>query len=324
MTSDTLFRCSIIIRCYNEEEHIAKLLAGILQQTISGTEIILVDSGSTDATLSIAAQYPVKVLYISPEDFSFGRALNLGCEEATGNILIFISAHCYPVYTDWLEYLIKPFSDPDVVLSYGKQIGDATSKFSERQVFSKWFPAESNDNQETPFNNNANAAIRKSEWIQYHYNEELTGLEDLDWANRAIIRGKKIAYSSEAVIVHLHHEEFRQIRNRYRREATALKTIFPNERFSLSDFISLFIKNSISDMAVAFREKCLLKNIRGILMFRYMQFSGTYEGFSDKKTVTQQLRNTFYYPNTNKQVLTQKRSPEKRKKIQYSSFDERE
>ncbi|NEO00616.1 MAG: glycosyltransferase, partial [Moorea sp. SIO3I7] len=45
---------SIIIRCYNEEEHIGRLLSGIMQQTIQDVEIIVVDSGSTDATPSIA------------------------------------------------------------------------------------------------------------------------------------------------------------------------------------------------------------------------------------------------------------------------------
>lgn len=64
--------CSIIIRCYNEEQHIGRLLSGIMSQTIKDIEIILVDSGSTDSTLSIASRFPVKVLHISPQDFSFG------------------------------------------------------------------------------------------------------------------------------------------------------------------------------------------------------------------------------------------------------------
>lgn len=65
---------SIVIRAYNEAQHIGRLLDGIMQQTlIEQTEIILVDSGSTDDTLKIAGQYPVKVVTISPEEFTFGR-----------------------------------------------------------------------------------------------------------------------------------------------------------------------------------------------------------------------------------------------------------
>lgn len=36
---------SIVIRCYNEEEHIGRLLSGIMQQTLRDVEIILVDRG---------------------------------------------------------------------------------------------------------------------------------------------------------------------------------------------------------------------------------------------------------------------------------------
>ena len=45
--------CSIVIRAYNEEKHIGRLLEGIKQQTLKDVEIILVDSGSTDRTLAI-------------------------------------------------------------------------------------------------------------------------------------------------------------------------------------------------------------------------------------------------------------------------------
>ena len=60
-------KCSLVIRCYNEEQHIGPLLSGIIQQTLTDREIIIVDSGSTDATVSIASRYPVKILSITPE-----------------------------------------------------------------------------------------------------------------------------------------------------------------------------------------------------------------------------------------------------------------
>ena len=101
--------CSIIIRANNEERHIGRLLAGIQQQTIRQPEIILVDSGSTDATLAIAQQYPVRVVHIPPAEFTFGRSLNLGIAAAQGEFIIIASAHVYPVYPDWLEHLLAPF-----------------------------------------------------------------------------------------------------------------------------------------------------------------------------------------------------------------------
>ena len=105
-------KLSIVIRCYNEEEHIGRLLSGIMQQTVKDVEVVIVDSGSTDATLSIASRYPIRVVHIAPQEFSFGRSLNRGCAAATGDILVFASAHVYPLYDDWLEKLVRPFDDP--------------------------------------------------------------------------------------------------------------------------------------------------------------------------------------------------------------------
>ncbi len=103
--------CSIIIRAYNEEKHIGKLLAGIREQSLKNIQIILVNSGSTDRTIEIANQFDVQVVHIAPQEFSFGRSLNTGISHATADILVFASAHVYPVYPDWLEHLIAPFSE---------------------------------------------------------------------------------------------------------------------------------------------------------------------------------------------------------------------
>lgn len=293
---------SIIIRCYNEEEHIGRLLSGITQQTVKDVEIILVDSGSTDATLSIASRYPVRVVYISPEEFSFGRALNIGCKAASGEYLVFISAHCWPMYKDWLEQLTEPFNDPTVALVYGKQRGNEKSQFSEHQIFASWFPEQSCSNQESPFCNNANCAIRKNLWKEMPYDEELTGLEDLHWAKKAMGKGYRIVYSSKAEIVHVHEETPLRIYNRYRREAIALKAIFPQEKFTFLDFIYLSTINIIGDCIAAKRNNVLYKNTKSILTFRLMQFWGAYRGNSQREKVSPYLKRTFYYPNNLKSL----------------------
>ncbi len=74
--------CSIVIRAYNEEKHIGRLLEGIKQQTVKDVDVILVDSGSTDSTVSIAESFGARVVNIRPEEFTFGRSLNLGVKEA--------------------------------------------------------------------------------------------------------------------------------------------------------------------------------------------------------------------------------------------------
>lgn len=313
---------SIIIRCYNEEKYIGRLLAGITQQTRKDVEIILVDSGSTDATLAIASQYPIKVVYISPEEFSFGRALNLGCREADGEYLVFISAHCWPVYTDWLKQMTEPFSDQNIALVYGKQRGNEETHFSEHQIFEKWFPDSIESDQNHPFCNNANCAIRKSIWEKIPYDEDLTGLEDLDWAKKAVADGYRIVYCPDAEIIHVHMETPQKVYNRYRREAIALKKIYPDEKFTLWNFVSLSLRNILGDFIVARREGVFRQNIQEIISFRIMQFWGAYKGNSEK--MESNMKKIFYYPPNVKKPSKSSGSKKLREGyIQYNSIKEK-
>lgn len=290
-------RISVVIRCHNEERHIGRLLSGILAQTHE-TEIVVVDSGSTDATLAIAARYPVKLVEIAPGDFSFGRALNRGCAAASGELLVFASAHVYPVYRDWLETLTAPFDAPDVALVYGKQRGDERTKYAEHRIFARWFPDKAHGDQRDPFCNNANCAVRRSVWETLPYDETLTGLEDLDWAKRALAAGWRLCYAPEAEIVHVHEESWHKIYNRYLREAIAFKRIFPEQRFGFADFARMFASNTLYDWRHALADGVLAREAYGIVRFRLSQFWGTYRGYRQTGSIDQHLRRRFYYPET--------------------------
>jgi rhamnosyltransferase len=293
--------CSIVIRAFNEEKHIGRLLEGIRQQTIKDVEIILVDSGSTDKTVSVAEAFGVRLVRIPSAEFTFGRSLNFGVREATREFVVIASAHVYPVYPDWLESLLSPFEDERVALAYGKQRGHDRSKYSEHQIFHQWYPDASMAEQTTAFCNNANAAIRKSLWEKNPYDETLTGLEDVAWAKWSKEQGYKISYVAEAEIVHVHNETPHDVYNRYRREAMALRRIYPEAHFNFYDFLRLTTTNILSDLWHATRERVLWKSFSSIFWFRFMQFHGTRMGHRETSLVTPQLRETFYYARERKQ-----------------------
>ena len=297
-------KVSIVIRAYNEGKHLEKLLLGIGAQTLQPHETILVDSGSTDNTVEIARRFGVQVVPIEKSEFTFGRSLNMGCEAATGDICVFPSAHVYPVYEDWLEKIVAPFHDDRVVISYGRQIGNELNKFSEHQIFAKWFPDHSVCPQKTYFCNNANCAVRRSEWLENPYDESLTGLEDLAWAKQAQARGGWIAYVGDATIVHVHEETWGQVRNRYRREAIAMRVIDEHARFSRIDLVKLLGRTMLSDFRAAWRQRKLLKEFGSIVLFRYNQLSGTYRGYNDRPEITAELRKRFYYPQRKRDMKT--------------------
>jgi glycosyltransferase involved in cell wall biosynthesis len=293
--------CSIVIRAYNEDKHIGRLLEGIRQQTVKDVEIILIDSGSTDRTISGAEAFGARIVRIPSSEFTFGRSLNMGIQAATRELIVIASAHVYPVYPDWLESLLRPFEDAKVALTYGKQRGPEGAHFSEQQIYHQWYPDLSKPRQATAFCNNANAAIRRSLWEKNPYDESLTGLEDLAWAKWAKEQGYEIAYVAEPEIIHIHQETPRGIFNRYRREGMAFKQIYPEAHFSLYDFIRLTAMNMLSDLWHAARERVLWRNISSIFWFRFMQFHGTRMGYRESGLLTPQLRETFYYARERKQ-----------------------
>jgi hypothetical protein len=79
----------------------------------------------------------------------------------------------------------------------------------------------------------------------------------------------------------------------------AFKSIYPQEQFTLIDLICLFGRNVFSDISQAKSEHILLREITGILRFRWKQFYGTYLGYKRSGPLTWQLKQSFYYPRNN-------------------------
>lgn len=288
---------SIIIRTLNEGKYLDELIKKIFNQSIpkDNIEIIIVDSGSTDNTLKIASKYSVKIINILKKDFSFGRSLNLGCEHAKGSICVFISGHCIPESKYWLEFLIQPLFD-NCFYTYGRQIGRDTTKFSEGMIFDKYYPAFSRIPQKGFFCNNANAAILRSVWQKYKFNEELTGCEDMYLAKQIVNDGGLIGYVSNAPVFHIHNENWKQIFIRYERESIALQTILPELHLTKFDTLKFIILGIMKDCKFALQQKVFFKNFYQIVRFRISQYIGSYVGNKMNRVLSERMKLKYFYP----------------------------
>ena len=289
---------SIVIRTYNEAKHLPELLQSISSQTQERIkqETIIVDSGSDDGTLDIARQFDTKIVNISKEEFSFGRSLNIGCERAAGAYLVFISGHCVPTDEEWLERLVEPLQRNDVVYTYGRQIGSGESRYSECQLFKRYFPEISAIPQEGFFCNNANAAIQKDVWKQNPFDETLTGLEDMELARRLVNAGHSLGYVAEAPVYHFHDESWHKVRMRYEREAVALRHIMPEVHVRFTDFLRFYTSSVLMDAGAALKERLFWPRIGEILLFRLMQYWGGYRGNREHRKMSARLREEYFYP----------------------------
>lgn len=291
---------SIVIRTYNEDKYLAELLEAIKNQdkSLFDIETVLVDSGSTDQTLKIAKQFNCRITHIKKEDFTFGRSLNIGCAYAKGEILIFVSGHCIPVRNDWVQKLVQPLVDKKAIYSYGRQIGRDTTKFSEEQVFDKFYPSRNQIPQTGFFCNNANAALLKSAWKKHPFNESLTGLEDMYLAKQLVEDGGKVAYVAKAPVFHIHNETWKQVKVRYEREAIALQEIMPSVQFTVKDLMHYIWDSIYFDLLKAVNQKVLFTKIGQIVKFRIMQYWGTYKGSRENRQLSSKMKEEYFYPKT--------------------------
>lgn len=289
---------SVIIRTYNEEKYLDQLLSAVNRQKcdLVDLEIVVVDSGSTDNTLKIAESHGCRITHIKKEDFTFGHSLNMGCEFANGDFLLFVSGHCIPVDEDWLDNLCEPLIEGIASYAYGRQQGKDTTKYSEYRHFDKWFPEYSKLPQEGYFCNNANAAVTREAWMEFKFDEELSGLEDMHLAQKLVEKGDGIGYAANASVYHIHDETWRQVRIRYEREAYALHQIMPQMHFSFGDFCRYFLSSVFSDFGAAIREKVFLAKWAEIILFRYNHYWGTYKGNHEVRKLSSSLKHHYFYP----------------------------
>ena len=82
---------SVIIPAYNEAENIAACLTAVLDQDFGlPYEVIVIDGPSTDATSSVAKNFPVRLARL--EKRGIGRAWQMGAEYGLADLLVFTEA----------------------------------------------------------------------------------------------------------------------------------------------------------------------------------------------------------------------------------------
>ena len=101
---------SIVIPVYNAEKYLKKCVDSVLGQTYPNWELILIDNGSTDDSMSICREYAGRDNRITAihqyQNKGVSAARNLGMERCSGEFITFIDADDW-VREDYLETLIR-------------------------------------------------------------------------------------------------------------------------------------------------------------------------------------------------------------------------
>ncbi|HTU57113.1 MAG TPA: glycosyltransferase, partial [Polyangiales bacterium] len=99
-------RVSVVVCAFNAAATLDDNLSSLARLSYPDYEVIVVNDGSTDATLAIAERYDVRIISVPNGGLSAAR--NLGLHAASGEIVAYTDADTR-VDRDWLSHLVQPF-----------------------------------------------------------------------------------------------------------------------------------------------------------------------------------------------------------------------
>ena len=109
---DSIIKFSIIIPVYNVEKFLRECLNSITSQTLKNFEVICIDDGSTDNSLTILQEYANKdsrFKVISQENQGQGIARNKAIDIASGEYLFFVDPDDYELFMEKIKWNLSIF-----------------------------------------------------------------------------------------------------------------------------------------------------------------------------------------------------------------------
>ena len=214
----------ITIPTYNAERYIKKLVKELRSQTIAPI-ITIIDSSSEDKTYNLLGSLSVETIKIAKKDFNHAITRNMALNY-DADFYLFMTQDALPYDSNLIKNLIKPFDDKSIVVSYARQMpyenADAIERFARNTNYPEVSSVKSKDNLsslgiKTFFCSNSCAMYRASYFKEVGgFTDGLNTNEDMEFAARAIMAGKKIAYAAEAKVWHSHTQTAKDLYKRYK------------------------------------------------------------------------------------------------------------
>lgn len=222
-------KATVFIPTYNAGPEFERVLEAVTTQVADFRfDILLIDSGSSDDTTSLAARYQhknVRVEKIDKLEFQHGRTRNLGIERSDGQFIAVITQDACPRDRFWLSQLISGFDcGPRVAGVIGRHEAypehDPFTRRDIREMFdnllllprvldheiglpSFMYPGSRDWGMLMRFYSDNNSAISREVWKRHPYPEVEWG-EDQLWAEEILRLGYQKAYVDGAVVYHSH------------------------------------------------------------------------------------------------------------------------
>jgi cellulose synthase/poly-beta-1,6-N-acetylglucosamine synthase-like glycosyltransferase len=200
---------SIIIPTFNGASRIGSCLDALVQLVAGrNAEILVVNDGSTDNTVEVVERYS-GVRLIAQTNAGPAAARNNGAMEARGTIILFTDDDCVPM-ADWLDAMIEPFEDPEVVGVRG------VYRTHQERLSARFAQIEYEDRyrlmaglSSIDFVDTYSAAFRRDRFLEmtgYDTSFPVACAEDAELSYRMSARGWKMKFAPAAIVYHTHPE----------------------------------------------------------------------------------------------------------------------
>lgn len=202
-------KISFITTIYNEEKTIHQFLESLNNQSKLPDEIIIVDGGSIDNTLSTISNFQIRVsktkIIIKKGNRSIGR--NEAIKNATGDIIV-CSDSGNILNPNWIKNITKPFSKKDVDVVAGYYEGIATNVF-QKSILPYAFVMPDKVDPESFLPATRSIAFTKKIWKKAGgFDERLSHNEDYAFAHALKKIHAKIVFARDAIVYWMPRDTF--------------------------------------------------------------------------------------------------------------------
>ena len=214
-------KISVIIRTFNEDRWIGHTIQSVLDFLVK-PEIIIVDNNSTDETENIVRHFTqdpllndkknkqyTKIKMYKIDNYTPGRALNLGVKKSSNPHVMIISAHCVLKKLSLKKHLkdLKRY-----VCVFGNNIPIWNGKkITKRYIWSHFIDKEVvnmySEMEKRYFIHNSIAMYDKKYLAKNPFDEHLPGKEDRYWANDVVKKGRSFLYAPKMEADHHYTEK---------------------------------------------------------------------------------------------------------------------
>lgn len=203
-------KVSVIIPVYNGAATIGQCLESLLPQTLAGfeCEIIVIDDGSCDETMSVLSRYKDVRVVSQPRNMGPAAARNRGAQEATGEIILFTDADCVPG-ENWVANMVGSFEgDPGVTGVkgvYRTRQRDLTARFVQLEFEFKYERMKQQDR--IFFIDTYSAGYRRHIFLEsggFDTGFPVASTEDIELSFRLAAKGYRMVFNPRAYVYHQH------------------------------------------------------------------------------------------------------------------------